>query len=310
VSLGDPTPFDLERAADALTALLTRSLDPFVERDLAARLPRGGISVSRCLSHLHRMGLVEPHPAGRWGVTNTGRAAAAARASGDWQPLVTAALDAGAYEADAVALLRQAAGVQGYLRLPLPRARTVAPALAAILSWVPPWRDGQYLVVPLAALQGAAETAALYLAEERPEWLERRERVGVRAEAYSLRYERRRHGAGHVVHASREYGDHLGYDIEDGSHPPSRLIEVKGSAAATVRFVLTEREAQTARESGDRYEIQFWGNIRLELEPASEYAALRSHGYPTTLRDPSQMLEEGMLTADPVAWRCELAVQN
>ena len=76
-----------------------------------------------------------------------------------------------------------------------------------------------------------------------PEWVEEKHSVGWRAEMYSLRRERAQLGVDQVSHISRDIGDGFGYDIETTVTEPSRYIEVKGSRAETLTFVLTTQGA-------------------------------------------------------------------
>jgi hypothetical protein len=171
------------------------------------------------------------------------------------------------------------------------------------MGWVPEWRDGDCLVVPLEALQTAMAAAALELADVRPQWVEEREQVGRRAEAYSLRHEREQHGPKSVLYVSRDVGDQYGYDLENRSAAQPRCIECKGSRSTTVTFVITAHELNTARQESSGYEIQFWGGIDLARSPKEEYDALIEQGYPIVITDPAAGIADGRMTSECVAWQ-------
>ena len=174
-----------------------------------------------------------------------------------------------------------------------------------LLSSVGSPRGGvdDHFVVPLDALQVAMVGAAMEIADGRPNWVEDRERVGHRAEAYSLRLEREQHGAGAVLHVSRDEGDQFGYDLEDISIEPSRLIECKGSRSRNVSFVMSVNELAVAGQHPDRYEIHFWGCIDLGRSATEEYVNLRETGGPIVIRDPAGAIKRDELSAEAAAWR-------
>jgi hypothetical protein len=204
--------------------------------------------------------------------------------------------------------LMEASTVEGNVHLLRTRTRTIAPSLAAVLDWNFAWRTEVEFVVPLDALETAMASAAMDIAHGRPEWVEARERIGQRAEAYSLRLERELHGPGAILHVSRDAGDHFGYDLEDVSTEPSRLVECKGTASSTLTFMITENELAVAQRNRDRYEIHHWANISLHRSPEEEYAAFRAASYPTVIRDPAGAIERGELRLEPASWRVNAAV--
>jgi hypothetical protein len=226
-----------------------------------------------------------------------------ARARGDWGALAVLVLRAGNLERDILAFLTEASTVEGNVQLLRARTRTIAPALAAVLGWHTTWRVDDQFVVPLAALTAAMADAALETAARRPDWVEARERIGQRAEAYSLRLERELHGPGAILHVSQDAGDQFGYDLEDVSADPSRLIECKGTASPSLTFIITRNELDVARRNPNRYEIHHWANISLRRSPEEEYVGLRAAAYPTVIRDPAGAIEHGELRLEPAAWR-------
>ena len=97
--------------------------------------------------------------------------------------------------------------------------------------------------------------------------------------------------------------DSLGWDVEDRSRTPHRRIEVKGRRDAEIIFFLSENECSKAQQLGADYEVHFWGEINLNLEPAVEYAALRAAGYPVVIENLAARLAKGDFVAEPVRWR-------
>lgn len=258
------------------------------------------------LRQLAALGFLATDSDGRWTLTQVGAEILDARLTGDWGPLAVLMLRAGDLEREVLAFLAEAETWNGNARLPRARARTIAPALAAVVGWQPEWRAEAHLVVPIDVLHVAMADAAMEIADGRPEWVEERERVGHRAEAYSLRLEREQRGSGAILHVSRDEGDQFGYDLEDTSTNPSRLIECKGSRSHALRFVLSRNELGAADEHPDRYEIHFWGRINLGRSPAEDYAALRTAGYPTVIRDPAGAIQRDELTAEAHTWKVHL----
>jgi uncharacterized protein DUF3883 len=123
--------------------------------------------------------------------------------------------------------------------------------------------------------------------------------IGDRGELYSYQLERMRSSnPTHVRWVARD-SDSLGYDIEDSSLAPARLIEVKASALRTVRFILSANEWRVAHRSGELFEVHFWGGIDLSRPPAAEYELLRSQGFPLIYKDIPQQLFAQKLFAQP-----------
>ena len=140
-------------------------------------------------------------------------------------------------------------------------------------------------------------------AEQLPPWLDERRRVGHLAELFSGNRER---GAAadpsRVSWVSRD-DDSLGYDIEDLNAAPSRCIEVKGSRGTGVQFNMSSNEMTQARRLAERYEIQFWGRLDLDADPAALYASLVNAGYPLVVIDPVAEFDVGGWAFEVERWR-------
>ncbi len=65
---------------------------------------------------------------------------------------------------------------------------------------------------------------------------------------------------------------------------------------------MTKREIDESYRRGDRYELQFWGEINLGIAMKEEYAALVLHGYPKRFPHLSRWLDSGDLVTTPVVW--------
>jgi hypothetical protein len=208
---------------------------------------------------------------------------------------------------DQVRLLLETGKIDaGTLRCPIRTARVVAPQLVAIVEgWtgVSTYPD---LVIPDAILQELNSVWALLPPEpETPKWAAERKAVGNRAEMYTVQLERTHVSPSQILWVARD-SDSLGFDVEDTSVSPTRCIEVKGRRDSDVVFYLSEREWEKAQELGERYEVHFWGEIDLGVEPAVEYAVLRSNGYPIVFKNPAKLI--GITLASvPVKWRLTLS---
>jgi hypothetical protein len=303
--VSDPalTPLEIERAVDVLSRERAIRREPWDADQLNRIFGRSARPLRSTLRQLSALGLLAFDRDGRWGLTRTGTEVLDARAARDWGPITALTLRAGHLERDLLAFLGEAETHDGHACLLCARARTIAPALAAVIAWQPAWRRRDHFVVPLDALQLAMVGAAMEIADGRPDWVEGRERVGHRAEAYSLRVEREEHGPGAILHVSRDEGDRFGYDLEDVSIEPSRLIECKGSRATALSFVMSANELAVAGEHPDRYEIHYWGGVDLGRTPDEDFAALREAGYPTVIRDPAGAIERGEFSANAEAWK-------
>ena len=297
------SPLEIERAVDALARERTLRREPWETEQLKRLFARSARSPRSTLRHLTALGLLAFDATSRWTVTRAGAEVLDGRAAGDWAPLTALTLRAGNLDREIVAFLGEANVDSTHARLLRARARTIAPSLATVLGWQPAWRTGDEFVVPLNALNVAMAAAAMEIADGRPDWVEDRERVGRRAEAYSLRLERELHGAGAILHVSRDEGDQFGYDLEDTSTEPSRLIECKGSRSSVLSFVMSANELNVARRSPERYEVQYWGGVTLGRTPQEDYSALIAAGYPIVIQDPAGALDRGDLVAEVAAWK-------
>ena len=296
------TPLELERYVGALDRYRSWRRGPWETRELNLLFGRSSRPFSSTLRQLMLLGLIEEDEGSNIGLTRSGVEIMDAQAAGDWGPLTDLALRTGQFERDITIFLDEADMRGGKAILRRVRARSKCPLLAAVIDWRPDWRAGSDLVVPVEALRAVLIDATMQIADSRPSWVEERERVGQRAEAYSLRRERELHGVTAILHVSRDVGDSLGYDLEDVSVHPSRLIECKGSRSRLVRFILTARERSVASEYPQRYEIQYWGEIALDSSPEDEYFRLLGAGYPRVIANPEEHLRSGDLLEECAAW--------
>lgn len=277
--------------------------EPWEAEQLDRVFGRSARPLRSMTAQLAKLGLLSFDQDGRWDLTRVGVAVLDARTTGDWGPLAALTLRAGGMERQVLAFLAEAETAAAQVRLLQARARTVAPALATVVGWQPAWRDGEYFVVPVAVVQTAMTGAAMLIADGRPDWVLERERVGHRAEAYSLRMEREDRGAGALLHVSRDEGDQFGYDLEDVSTQPSRLIECKGSRSITTIFIMSAHELAVARRERRRYEIHYWGQIDLRRTPEADYEELRRADYPRVIPDPIDAIDRGELSVEATAWK-------
>jgi hypothetical protein len=65
---------------------------------------------------------------------------------------------------------------------------------------------------------------------------------------------------------------------------------------------LSDNEWTKARALGQNYEVQFWGEIDLALDPGLEYARLRALGYPIVITNLAAELQT-TLEAVAVSWK-------
>lgn len=134
---------------------------------------------------------------------------------------------------------------------------------------------------------------------------EERQQIGDLAELYSLHLEMTAYlGASRdVLWVSRD-DFQAGYDIEAGAASgPRRRIEVKGSRARAVSFVLSVNEWRTAQQHGAHYQIHFWGGVRLGADPAREYQRLREAGQPLVIANPARELSQVGWSMKPKDYR-------
>lgn len=294
---------ELERAVVALYRLRALRKGSWELRHIRKTLLTKVRPLRATLNQLTILGLLAHDDRDVWTLTAVGERILDAQDEKNWRPLTAMVMSSGGVEDDILAFLQEAQKVDECAVLRAARARTVCPTLAAVMGWVPEWRDGDRLVVPLEALQTAMAAAALELTEDRPQWVEEQEQIGRRAEAYSLRHEREHHGAESVLYISRDVGDQYGYDLENRKAVPARLIECKGSRSTNLTFVITAHELDKAQQEPAGYEIQFWGGIDLARSPHEEYETLIKKGYPTVVIDPAARIADGRLVYNCVAWQ-------
>lgn len=236
-----------------------------------------------------------------YALTPNGRRMLDELAEGEWSGFTAVVIGTGAYNNEIETLLTVAETAEGIATCDVSRARSNFPRLGSILGWNPAYRVGRQLVVPLAVLEEILGTTSIHIVDETPDWVRDMEAVGRRAEAYTLRRERSLHGAEMVLYVSRDSGDRFGYDVEIVA-PPGRFIEVKGSRAARVSFMLTRNELHAAERLADRHELQFWGEISLQRRPQDEYELLVAKGYPHVFHQVPGIIR------DTDAWSLQCAV--
>ncbi len=296
-----PSSQDLEFAARAISSLRALGRESWSPTEFVAigRSWTGG-SVEELLDFLRCCGLVK-EDFGAWTLSNAGEEAFDALAAGDWAVYAHALLTASAFEDELLRLIEGATEEPNSLRCPLAALPRLAPRAGVLLTWDPDLREGDDLVVPLSLLDSLLVTEVMWRADQIPPWVLDRNAVGQRAELYTLRLERSRLGPHRVRHVSREVGDGFGYDIETDA-PDSRLIEVKGSRSASLRFNLSHRELEVARADPERHLLHFWGEINLDRDPAEEYSRLRDLQYPIVITDLARAIEAGELEMHPRSW--------
>lgn len=239
-------------------------------------------------------------------LTRDGERARAVRRPRGQRPLVLAMLRSGLFHDQGRRLLEAATPDEdGRLTCPLREARRAGAQLVGALQAWPEVRTRPELVIPSDLAQELSTAWALLP----PPPVERglaettRKSIGDRAELYSYQLERSKaDNISAIVWVSRD-DESLGYDIEDRSTRPRRLIEVKGSTETAVRFFLSDNEWRKAHEHRGHYEVQFWGGINLYRDVGDEFDLLRRLGYPLIYRDiPEVIANEGLL-ATPWKWR-------
>jgi hypothetical protein len=258
------------------------------------------ISAAELLAKLAQCSLVNGLE-DNWVRTDRGDGIVEALVQQDWAPYCEALLALEDVSCEAIDLIRVGTVYESTWRCLLIRAQKAAPTLTTILGWRADFRDGPTLALPVGVLEAASSNYLMAAARETPAWVKDRESVGHRAEAYSMRYVAAELGADRLLWVSVDVGDQLGYDIEaDGG---ARAIEVKGSRGRDISFILTAKERATAVQFGGAYEIQYWGEISLDREPAAEYELLVERGYPRVIQNPAAALDQDEWTLESVAWR-------
>lgn len=221
----------------------------------------------------------------------------------DHQPLALTIVRAGYFHDQARVLLEiSKVDTDGSLRCSTRFARTGAPQLVGLLE---SWDEVQLfpeLLIPGDILQELNSVWALLPPPVvLPAWAAERKEVGNRAEMYTVQYERSRVRHSAIFWVARD-SDSLGWDVEDRSTTPYRYIEVKGRRDSDLVFYLSDNEWSKARALGQNYEVQFWGEIDLALDPGLEYARLRALGYPIVITNLAAELQT-TLEAVAVSWK-------
>ena len=236
---------------------------------------------------------------------NAGNPVARSLRSGDYRPFGLTIIRAGLFSEQARSLLESGNFDPDGNLVCLPRvAVSVAPQLVGLLSWWPGFQSRPKVVVPSSVVSELAAVWALRAPEEgESSWLSQRRRVGNRAELYSFQRERSQAQDPSAIAWVAKDSDSLGWDIEDRTATPYRRIEVKGSRGESPVFYLSENEWKQASIHGSNYEVQFWGNIDLQREEPSEYASLRTIGFPIVLTNICEKVASGEWTATPAQWR-------
>ena len=237
--------------------------------------------------------------------TNAGNPVARSLRVGCYRPLGLTIIRAGLFSEQARSLLEighiDAAGNL----VCLPRAAaSAAPQLIGLLSRWPEFQTRPRVVIQSPVVNELSAVWALRSPEERePSWVSQRRRVGKRAELYSFQRERTEAQYPSAIAWVAKDSDSFGWDIEDRTATPYRRIEVKGSRGDKPVFFLSENEMNQAAIHGASYEVQFWGNIDLQREEPSEYAALRAIGFPIVISNVNDKFASGEWSATPVQWR-------
>ncbi|WP_407674607.1 DUF3883 domain-containing protein [Paraliomyxa miuraensis] len=182
-------------------------------------------------------------------------------------------------------------------------ARSRAPQLLGLLSWWDIERVPQ-VVVPRALVKDLGSVWALLPPPpEMPTWARERQEIGLRAEMYTVQYEKRSAAdPSDIVWVARDFSS-LGWDVEDRGSLPIRRIEVKGSRGADPVFFLSDNEWRKANEHASNYEVQFWGQIDLSRTAASEFDILVEAGFPLIVRNIPTEVAVGTWVAVATQWR-------
>jgi hypothetical protein len=81
------------------------------------------------------------------------------------------------------------------------------------------------------------------------------------------------------------------------------MLEAKGSRSETLSFMITRNELRAATQFGDQYEVHYWGGVRLDLDPRTEFDELVQRGYPIVISNPARRIEENALTIECASWQ-------
>lgn len=175
-----------------------------------------------------------------------------------------------------------------------------APHAALLLRWGQA-HEGHNYVLPahLLLAHSLIEQPA-----DAPKWVQNLQRVGRRAEQYTLLLERTAR-LGSVLHVAAD-SDRYGYDVEVATAGLPRRIEVKGSQGSQVRFFLSKNELGAAARWTENYELHFWGEIDLQRSMDQEYVDLRRAGYPRILHGFHARLSAGEFEFQATEWSVRL----
>ena len=238
-------------------------------------------------------------------LTKAGRSLAESCASGDLKPVGLFLIRGGYFHDQALSLLEHGS-ISDSQELTISKAHCLrlAPQLVGVLRWWPEVEVASEILIPDFLVKELGSIKALLPEEENPQdYLEERKAIGKRAELYSYNLERSRVlNPSDIAWVSRK-SDTYGYDIEDRSAVPTRRIEVKGHKGPDFIFFLSSHEWRKALEFGKQYELQFWGEINLEIDTEVEYAALRAADYPKSIVDLASALKEGGWEMTPTNYK-------
>lgn len=238
---------------------------------------------------------------------SAGSAIATALNRGDYIPLGFALMRAGCFHDQARALIESGTvEADGRFKCRLKLARTIAPQLVGLLTWWPEVQQHPFLFLSQEMVNELSSVWALRSpAEELPSWVTQRRRVGIRAESYSVQMERSKVSNPTLIAWVSKDSDTLGWDIENRSNNPYRLIEVKGSRNDAIVFYLTENEWKKANELKPQYVVHFWGEIDLNRDEPIEYSSLRAAGYPIVIENIAEKIAQGSWKATPSQWKVQ-----
>lgn len=261
--------------------------------------------VERSLVHLGALLLVST-AGGRLSRTRTGDAICKKIKAGSGHELAVHLLRSGELADQIRAILSLGHIEAESLVLPLREVKAVAPNLFALMLRIPGVEISDRVTIG-AAIVRELESAWNQVAVPGPAALRNLDvnvEVGERAELYSLQLETSAYlGAStNITWVSRD-DPAAGYDIEVGTSQPSRCVEVKGSRGKLVAFILSINELKTASRLRGRYQVQFWGGIRLDLSAPQDFARLREQGYPVIIDDPANELFTDRWTCEPTEYR-------
>ncbi|MCH7698581.1 MAG: DUF3883 domain-containing protein [Chloroflexi bacterium] len=227
-------------------------------------------------------------------LTKAGRNLAGSCAKGDMKPMGLTLIRGGYFHHQARRLL-ESGSINNNQELIVSKAygRREAPQLVGILEWWTEVEVAPEILVPAFLVEELASIKALLPEEASPQdYLVERKTIGERAELYSYSLERSLTANPSAIAWVSRISDAFGYDIEDTSTKPVRRIEVKGHRGSETVFYLSAHEWKKALEFGKEYELQFWGDINLEVDTEVEYAAPRAANYPRSIVDLASELKK------------------